>query len=221
MTTSSRMNAQSALWQNRLGLSALTSLPVIPVHLDQDEKPLIHLGIHADSSSSGSDLLPDGGARDIAVDTSIIDELSLDHAQTTYVDDDQHTLEVVPELPVSTPAPTTPPTWHQNYYTSPNAALEYNIKSLGIHSDSTRAWIANVIRERHEAGRKKVTISRSSNEADYRSLAGLTTEVVWVSNLAKEFEIKIEGPISIYCDSMAAIQIAANPVFHERLSISR
>lgn len=64
--------------------------------------------------------------------------------------------------------------------------------------------------------KKQATISRSSAEAQYRSLAGLTTEVVWVNNLAKELGIKIEGPVSVYCDSKAAIQIAANPAFHER-----
>jgi len=64
--------------------------------------------------------------------------------------------------------------------------------------------------------KKQATISRSSVEAEYRSLAGLTTEVIWVNNLAKELGIQIEGPISIYCDSKAAIQIAANPIFHER-----
>lgn len=44
----------------------------------------------------------------------------------------------------------------------------------------------------------------------------MTSEVVWVTNLIKELEIQVEGPTSIYCDSKAAIQIAANTVFHER-----
>lgn len=39
-------------------------------------------------SSSGSDLLPNGGIRDNVVDTSIVDELSLDRALTTNVNDD-------------------------------------------------------------------------------------------------------------------------------------
>ncbi|KAH0746196.1 hypothetical protein KY285_007853 [Solanum tuberosum] len=66
--------------------------------------------------------------------------------------------------------------------------------------------------------KKQATGSRSSASTKYRSLAGLTltAEVVWVNNLAKELGIKIEGRVSIYCDNKAAIQIAANPVFHER-----
>ncbi|XP_055822770.1 secreted RxLR effector protein 161-like [Solanum dulcamara] len=40
--------------------------------------------------------------------------------------------------------------------------------------------------------KKQATITRSSAEAEYRSLAGLTAEVVWVTNLAKELDIKIK-----------------------------
>ena len=64
--------------------------------------------------------------------------------------------------------------------------------------------------------KKQNTVSRSSAEAEYRSLATLTAEVVWVANLFKELQVPLHTPSSIYCDSKAAIQIAANPVFHER-----
>ncbi|WMV21787.1 hypothetical protein MTR67_015172 [Solanum verrucosum] len=64
--------------------------------------------------------------------------------------------------------------------------------------------------------KKQNTVSRSSAEAEYRSLAALTAEVVWVTNLFHELGVKLIGPANIYCDSKAAIQIAANPVFHER-----
>ncbi|KAH0776351.1 hypothetical protein KY290_007762 [Solanum tuberosum] len=66
--------------------------------------------------------------------------------------------------------------------------------------------------------KKQATGSRSSASTEYRSLVRLTltAEVVWVNNLAKELGMKIEGLVSIYCDSKVAIQIATNPVFHER-----
>jgi len=64
--------------------------------------------------------------------------------------------------------------------------------------------------------KKQNTVSRSSAEAEYRSLATLTAEIVWVNNLFHELGVKLTGPASIHCDSKAAIQIAANPVFHER-----
>lgn len=44
----------------------------------------------------------------------------------------------------------------------------------------------------------------------------MTAEIVWVTNLFQELGIKLLGPASVHCDSKAAIQIAANPVFHER-----
>ena len=64
--------------------------------------------------------------------------------------------------------------------------------------------------------KKQNTVSRSSAEAEYRSLATLTAEVVWVTSLFKELCVKLESSTIIYCDSKAALQIAANPVFHER-----
>ena len=64
--------------------------------------------------------------------------------------------------------------------------------------------------------KKQNIVSRSSAEAEYRSLATLTAEIVWVNNLFHELEVKLTGPATIFCDSKAAIQIAANPVFHEQ-----
>ena len=64
--------------------------------------------------------------------------------------------------------------------------------------------------------KKQNIVSRSSPEAEYRSLDTLTAEVVWVANLFKELQVPLHTPSSIYCDSKAVIQIAANPVFHER-----
>jgi len=64
--------------------------------------------------------------------------------------------------------------------------------------------------------KKQATVSRSSAEAEYKSLACLTAEIVWVTNLFKELGIKIEQTVSVFCDTKAAIQIAANPMFLER-----
>ena len=64
--------------------------------------------------------------------------------------------------------------------------------------------------------KKQNTVSQSSAEAEYRSLATLTAKVVWVTSLFKELCVKLESSAIIHCDSKAALQIAANPVFHER-----
>ncbi|XP_019266375.1 PREDICTED: uncharacterized protein LOC109243831 [Nicotiana attenuata] len=54
--------------------------------------------------------------------------------------------------------------------------------------------------------KKQNTISRSSAEAEYMSLASIVAEIVWLIGLFNP----------LYCDSKSAMQIAANPVFHER-----
>jgi len=64
--------------------------------------------------------------------------------------------------------------------------------------------------------KKQHTVSRSSAEAEYRSLATATSEVVWLLGLFDELGVRVKKPVSVYCDSKAALQIAANPIFHER-----
>lgn len=64
--------------------------------------------------------------------------------------------------------------------------------------------------------KKQSTISRSSAEAEFRALADVTCEVIWIQKILNELETKIKTPVDIFCDSKAAIQIAANPVFHEK-----
>ncbi|XP_019233996.1 PREDICTED: uncharacterized protein LOC109214526 [Nicotiana attenuata] len=64
--------------------------------------------------------------------------------------------------------------------------------------------------------KKQETVCRSSAEAEYRSLATATAEVVWLLGLFTELGISIEQHVSVFCDNKAALQIAANPIFHER-----
>lgn len=64
--------------------------------------------------------------------------------------------------------------------------------------------------------KKQNRVSRSFAEAEYRSLATLTTEMVWVTNLFKELKVALQTPSIVHCNSKAAIQIAANLEFHER-----
>lgn len=64
--------------------------------------------------------------------------------------------------------------------------------------------------------KKHATLSRSLAEAKYISLASTTCEVIWLSNLLNSLDIEGLLPVDVYCDNSAAIQIAANPVFHEK-----
>ena len=64
--------------------------------------------------------------------------------------------------------------------------------------------------------KKQATVSRSSAEAEYRSMASSIAEITWIVKLFKELGAKIQTPVSVYSDSKSAIQIVANPVLHER-----
>ncbi|GJX24745.1 ribonuclease H-like domain-containing protein [Tanacetum coccineum] len=64
--------------------------------------------------------------------------------------------------------------------------------------------------------KKQNTLSKSSTEAEYRTLVSVTSEVIWILNFLKDLQIENLLPVSLHCDSNSAIKIAANPVFHER-----
>nr|GEX55435.1 copia protein [Tanacetum cinerariifolium] len=64
--------------------------------------------------------------------------------------------------------------------------------------------------------KKQAIASSSSTEAEYRSIATTTCELLWLSFLLKDLHIPIKLPITLFCDNKSEQQIAANPCFHER-----
>ncbi|GKE56477.1 hypothetical protein Tco_1495662 [Tanacetum coccineum] len=64
--------------------------------------------------------------------------------------------------------------------------------------------------------KKQATISRYSAESEYRFLASTTCKITWITKFLKDLDIEGLFPVSLYCDSSAAIQIAANPVLYEK-----
>ncbi|KAK4386150.1 Retrovirus-related Pol polyprotein from transposon RE2 [Sesamum angolense] len=63
--------------------------------------------------------------------------------------------------------------------------------------------------------KKQATVSSSSAEAEYRSMASTVCELLWISYILGDFEITVVSPIPFHCDNKAAIHITENPVFHE------
>nr|XP_016457380.1 PREDICTED: uncharacterized mitochondrial protein AtMg00810-like [Nicotiana tabacum] len=64
--------------------------------------------------------------------------------------------------------------------------------------------------------KKQGTVSRSSVEAEFRSMATTVAEIKWLVGLFKKLGVSVEFPVQLHYDSKAAIQILAHPIFHER-----
>jgi hypothetical protein len=64
--------------------------------------------------------------------------------------------------------------------------------------------------------KKQPVVSRSSTEAEYRSLAIATTELYWLRMLFHEIKIPLSTAPIIWCDNVSALSLAANPVYHAR-----
>ena len=55
-------------------------------------------------------------------------------------------------------------------------------------------------------------MARSSTEAEYRTLADITSELLWPQWLLKDLGVSSS---SLYCNNQSVIHIAHNDVFHE------
>jgi hypothetical protein len=66
------------------------------------------------------------------------------------------------------------------------------------------------------SAKKQPVVSRSSTEAEYRSLAIATTELYWLRMLFQEIQIPLPISPIIWCDNVSALSLATNPVYHAR-----
>ncbi|GJR25837.1 ribonuclease H-like domain-containing protein [Tanacetum coccineum] len=66
------------------------------------------------------------------------------------------------------------------------------------------------------SAKRQHTLSRSSVEAEYRGVANVVAETVWLRNLLKEFHSPLLSAILVYCENVSAIYMSANPVQHQR-----
>ncbi|KAK3035781.1 hypothetical protein RJ639_033510 [Escallonia herrerae] len=64
--------------------------------------------------------------------------------------------------------------------------------------------------------KKQPTVSRSSAEVEYRSMAVTTCKLTWLKSFLLSLGVHHDRPMRLFCDNQAALHIASNPVFHER-----
>ena len=48
-------------------------------------------------------------------------------------------------------------------------------------------------------------------------MAAMTCKIQWLHYLLLDLQVPFISPSLVYCDNQAALHIAANPVFHERI----
>ena len=66
------------------------------------------------------------------------------------------------------------------------------------------------------SSKRQVTVSRSSAEAEYRSVAHPVAETVWLRQLLAELHRPLDRATIVYCDNISAVYMASNPVHHRR-----
>lgn len=112
-----------------------------------------------------------------------------------------------------------------------NSGLAYRKSSSTLLSAFSDADWAGDIDDRRSTGgfavyfgpnliswsaRKQATVSRSSTEAEYKSVANATAEIIWLQSLLKELQVPTRDIPCLWCDNLGATYLSANPVFHAR-----
>ena len=56
----------------------------------------------------------------------------------------------------------------------------------------------------------------SSTEAEFRAMAPGVCELLWLKTVITDLKVKVQDPIGLYYDNIAAMSIAHNPIHHDR-----
>ncbi|XP_057251310.1 uncharacterized mitochondrial protein AtMg00810-like [Beta vulgaris subsp. vulgaris] len=64
--------------------------------------------------------------------------------------------------------------------------------------------------------KKQKVVSKSSCEAEFRSMSQTTSEIAWVTGIFEDLQHELPKPIPLFCDNKSAEYIAHNPALHDR-----
>jgi hypothetical protein len=63
---------------------------------------------------------------------------------------------------------------------------------------------------------RQPTLSRSSVEVEYKSVANVVSKSCWLRNLLLELHFPLSQATLVYCDNVSAIYFTGSPVRHQR-----
>ncbi|XP_016169406.1 uncharacterized protein LOC107612088 [Arachis ipaensis] len=66
------------------------------------------------------------------------------------------------------------------------------------------------------ASRKQHSVSKSSAEAEFRSIAAAKTDLRWILNLFTELRLQCSNTPVIYSDNISAVLLTANPILYNK-----
>lgn len=66
------------------------------------------------------------------------------------------------------------------------------------------------------SSKKQLTVSRSSTEAEYRSLSETASELSWLCSIMREIGIPVNVTPELYCDNLSSLHLTTNPTYHKR-----
>ncbi|XP_026384872.1 uncharacterized protein LOC113280467 [Papaver somniferum] len=63
---------------------------------------------------------------------------------------------------------------------------------------------------------RQATVSRTSDEAEYRGVANVVAETTWLRNLLLELHLPLRHGTIVYCDNVSVVYMSGGPVQHQR-----
>jgi hypothetical protein len=67
------------------------------------------------------------------------------------------------------------------------------------------------------SARKHPIVSRSSTEVEYKSIANMTVEIIWIHTVLCELGVPSPPSASLWCDNLGVTYLSDNPMFHARM----